>query len=180
MHYFPSLSLSLSPLILAKLIVKSAMAARTSYYFAYKTPTIDIMRIDERWTLVCMQSSPPLFVLHEYMWYYITSPPPWSEIEVYLAIHIHVYMYVYVRYRYIEVELFETKGQLLSKLVWKRDWIRNCTPLVTKMCVYIYSMIDPLFFDKTPMLEASVRIKQFDNHFISGELIVHALLSMSH
>ena len=43
-----SLSLSLSPLILAKLIVKSAMAARTSYYFAYKTPTIDIMRIDER------------------------------------------------------------------------------------------------------------------------------------
>lgn len=48
------------------------------------------------------------------------------------------------------------------------------------MCVYIYSMIDPLFFDKTPMLEASVRIKQFDNHFISGELIVHALLSMSH
>lgn len=124
------LSLSLSSLILAKLIVKSAMAARTSYYFAYKTPTIDIMRIDERWTLVCMQSSPPLFVLHEYMWYYITSPPPWSEIEVYLAIHIHVYMYVYVRYRYIEVELFETKGQLLSKLVWKRDWIRNCTPLV--------------------------------------------------
>lgn len=41
-HYqFRCITSSLS-LVLAKLIVKSAMAAR--YYFAYKTPTIDIMR----------------------------------------------------------------------------------------------------------------------------------------
>lgn len=55
--------------------------------------------------------------------------------------------------------------------------------IITKIYIYIYihSMIDPLSFQaQNPDVGSISSVKQFDNHFISGELIVHALLSMSH
>lgn len=53
--------------------------------------------------------------------------------------------------------------------------------IITKIYIYIHSMIDPLSFQaQNPDVGSISSVKQFDNHFISGELIVHALLSMSH